>query len=261
MRLIWQLTIVLLSSAGCAALLLFGGIIRSDATRRTTVTAVASSVTTEIPTPLPLEEVQSDAPADNITQLLETAITHERAGALREAEIVLTRAIAIEKNGITALRRLAAVQRRQAELSCQNSDFLACGRALDRAGRSLEAIEKIAVDPTATMEASDVTDEERSYNTTASKVRAQMEAFCQREIKAAEAAAEKAHHFIWRRNDREVVVEGLTHLATVFSLKDWIGRDTRVAALRAMSELKKRVYDEEWDDLQTRAGIDVTTPK
>ena len=57
-------------------------------------------------------------------------------------------------------------------------------------------------------------------------------------------------------NDRGKVVEGIKHLKPVFELVGWASEDTRTSANSTLSDLKKLVGAEEWEDLLARAGFD-----
>ena len=210
--------------------------------------------------PPPASPPRSDAPATNnsaIETLLSQANAIRQEHRLREAEILLTRAVQTDKDHLEAWRNLAAVQRDMAEASLVAKDNLRAAQELDRAKTAVNAIESISVNPDVPkFDAKIVLDEQALNQGTTEKVQQAIDQECSRHIDASFQFAEDAYHRVPRKNDRDKVVDGLIALKPVFQMGAWASERIRMRTNEAYSKLKGLVYPEEWNDLLARAGFD-----
>lgn len=201
----------------------------------------------------------------SIDELLVKAEQMRSAKQLREAEIIVTRAVQIDDHHIDAWRLLAAVQREMSATSLANANLLQAAQEADRARNSANNIEAISVDPSSTIDPKVVLDEQKLATKSIDMVRERIDAYCTTQNQAAEQCALDAFHSSWNvmalgfravKNDRSKVVEGLKHLKLVFELAVWGSESSRTAAGVAYGNLKKIVYPEEWPELMIKAGFD-----
>ena len=201
-----------------------------------------------------------------VADLLKNAEQLRTDKRLREAEIILTRAVQTDRDNVDAWRSLAAVQREMATESVAAGNLLSAAQAVDRARASVNGVIGISVDPsTPSMETKIVVDEESATAEVLSKVREAIDEACVTHIGNANQSATDAFHSSWNvvavgfrsvKNDRNEVINGLKHLKNVFELGPWASDSTRMSANDAYSKLKNLVKPEEWNDLLARAGFD-----
>jgi hypothetical protein len=201
-----------------------------------------------------------------VSELLKNAEQLRTDKRLREAEIIMTRAVQTDRDNVVAWRSLAAVQREMAIESVAAGNLLSAAQEADRAKTSVNGVIGISVDPsTPKMETKIVVDEESATAEVSSKVREAIDKACVTHIANANQSATDAFHSSWNvaavglrpvKNDRGIVIAGLKHLKNVFELGPWASENTRMSANDAYSKLKKLVNLEEWNDLLARAGYD-----
>ena len=203
-----------------------------------------------------------------VADLLKNAEQLRKDNRLREAEIILTRAVQTDRDNVAAWRSLAAVQRETAIGSVATGNLLLAAQQADRALTSLNALIGISVDPSPKMETKIVVDEESATADVSSKLREAIDKACVTHIANAKQSATNASNSFWNvlaiglrdvKNDRGEVINGLKHLKNVFELGAWASESTRTSANDAYSKLKKLVNPEEWNDLLARAGFDPTS--
>lgn len=204
-----------------------------------------------------------------VVDLLKNAEQLRTAKRLREAEIILTRAVQTDRDNVVAWRSLAAVQREMAVQSIAVGNLLSAAQEADRAKTSVNGVIGISVDPSAPkMETKIVVDEESATAEVSTKVRKAIDEACATHIANANQSAADAWHSSWNmfalglrpiKNDRGKVINGLKGLKNVFELGSWASEETRTSANDAYSNLKKLVQPDEWNDLLARAGFDPTS--
>ena len=203
-----------------------------------------------------------------VADLLKNAEQLRKDNRLREAEIILTRAVQTDRDNVAAWRSLAAVQRETAIGSVATGNLLLAAQQADRALTSLNALIGISVDPSPKRETKIVVDEESATADVSSKLREAIDKACVTHIANAKQSATNASNSFWNvlaiglrdvKNDRGEVINGLKHLKNVFELGAWASESTRTSANDAYSKLKKLVNPEEWNDLLARAGFDPTS--
>lgn len=219
-------------------------------------TAPGNDPQTAIPVP---------GPVVTISDLLMQASKLRAEARLREAEIILTRAVQTDRDHIEAWRALARVQRDMSAASIKAGDLLSAAHETDRARISLNSIKGISVDPTTTVDPKVVLDEDDLTAKAAADVRTAIDKFCKSRIADGRQCASNAFHSSWNvmamgfrpiKNDRNEVVKGLTNLKQAFELGAWASEDIRTSANVAFGNLKKLVNPDEWSELLVKAGFD-----
>ncbi len=216
-----------------------------------TVPDTATAATDTLPSPQkPIVQVIP------IAQLLQEAERTRTGGNLREAEILLTRAVQTDRDNVSAWRALAAVQREMAATSVNAGSLLTAAQEADRARTSVNGIKVLAVDPGQTIDPKVVTDEDGATAQTVAAVRGAVDAECKKCIEAAWKSKSAGTTPWYWKNNRWWTVDGLKHLRKVIELGAWASEETRMSANEVFSALKGMVKPEEWNDLLARAGFD-----
>ena len=176
----------------------------------------------------------------------------------REGEILLTRAISADSRSLLAWRKLASLHLAVVEVKTKASDVNAAGTALDEAAQAINKIREMSVDPERNdVDPAIVVEHEMAFKNTQKHLGEAVDARCNTEIDKALKCANDAGHWYWK-NNRDKVVEGLSHLRVVLQLSRWSGEETRIRGTDALAKLTAKANPEERDALLSRAGFDLT---